>query len=146
MYRKPGFTTLRILNPLGCFLTDQLGIGLKGSRVLSVRGRKSGKWFRTPVNPLEFSGQRYLVSPRGTTQWVRNIRASREARLSFRRKTETIHVEEVPDAEKAPILRAYLKNWAWEVGTFFAGVGATASEEELLRIAPDHPVFRIVDP
>jgi hypothetical protein len=53
-------------------------------------------------------------------------------------------VEEVPDREKPPILRAYLKEWAWEVGRFLAGVGADASEADLVRIAPGHPVFRIV--
>jgi deazaflavin-dependent oxidoreductase (nitroreductase family) len=145
MYRKPGFLTRRVLTPAGCFLTATLGIGLKGSRVLAVQGRKTGEWHSVPVNPLTIDGRRYLVSPRGTTQWVRNVRLAHEARLTFRRKTEVIGVEEVPDAEKPPILRAYLKNWAWEVGQFFGGVGASASEDELLRIAPDHPVFLIVE-
>ena len=81
---------------------------MKGARVLSVQGRKTGEWHSTPVNALSTAGQRYLVAPRGETQWVRNIRVSREARLTLGRRTETVHVVEVPDREKAPIFRAYL--------------------------------------
>lgn len=144
MYRRPGYFNRKVLTPIGCFLTETVGIGLRGARVLSVQGRKTGDWHSVPVNPLTLDSQRYLVSPRGETQWVRNIRISNEARMAFRRKTELIRVEEVSDAEKPRILRAYLRNWAWEVGRFFAGVGSDASEEDLLRIAPVHPVFRIV--
>jgi hypothetical protein len=50
---------------------------------------------------------------------------------------------ELPDAEKTPLLRAYLKRWKWEVGVFFGGVGADSTDEELAGIAPDHPIFRI---
>jgi hypothetical protein len=75
---------------------------------------------------------------------VRNIRVSREARLTLGGRTETVHVEEVADVAKPPILRAYLAEWAWEVNQFFGGVGADASEEALARIAPRHPVFLIV--
>ena len=84
------------------------------------------------------------MAPRGETQWVRNIRISREARLTLGRRTETVRVEEIADREKPAILRAYLKEWAWEVGQFFGGIGADASEDSLARIAPKHPVFRIL--
>lgn len=110
--------------------------------MLSVRGRNSGEWRSTPVNPLSFDGQRYLVAPRGETQWARNLRASKEGKLTLGRKGEAIHVTEVPDAEKPPLLRAYLQRWAAETKASF-GVDASASEEELQRIAPEHPVFRI---
>jgi deazaflavin-dependent oxidoreductase (nitroreductase family) len=143
-YLEPGFFTTRVFNPVVGFLAGRLGLSLKGARVLSVQGRKSGEWHRTPVNPLSFKGQRYLVAPRGETQWVRNIRVSRAGRLTVGGKTEHVRVEEVPDNEKPPILRAYLKEWAWEVKQFFGGVGADAPEAELARIAPKHPVFRIL--
>ncbi len=143
-YIKPGFFTARVFNPAINFLAGRLGLSIKGARVLSVQGRKTGEWRRTPVNPLSFNGRRYLVSPRGETQWVRNIRVSRRARLTLGRKTETVRVEEVADREKPPILRAYLKEWAWEVNQFFGGVGAAASKDDLARSAPKHPVFRIV--
>jgi deazaflavin-dependent oxidoreductase (nitroreductase family) len=142
-YVRPGFFTTRVFNPVIGFLAGRLGLGLPGARVLSVQGRRTGEWRRTPVNPLSLAGQRYLVSPRGETQWVRNIRVSRSGRITFRGRTETVWVEEVADRDKPPILRAYLKEWAWEVKQFFGGVGADAPDAELARIAPRHPVFRI---
>ena len=142
-YIKPGFFTTRIFNPAVAFLVRRLGVGMKGARVLAVQGRKTGEWRSTPVNPLTFNGQRYLVAPRGETHWVQNIRVSREARLTLGRRSETVRVEEVSDSQKPAILRAYLKEWAWEVNQFFGGVGADASDEALARIASRHPVFRI---
>jgi deazaflavin-dependent oxidoreductase (nitroreductase family) len=143
-YIEPGFFTARIFNPVVAFVVRRFGVSMKGARVLSVQGRKTGEWHSTPVNPLSFSGQRYLVAPRGETQWVRNIRISGEARLTLGRQTEIVSVQEISDNEKPPILRAYLKEWAWEVSQFFGGVGADASMETLSRIAPKHPVFRIL--
>jgi deazaflavin-dependent oxidoreductase (nitroreductase family) len=141
-YQRPGWFTKRVFNPLVAGLT-RLGVSLVGSRVLEVRGRQSGEWRRTPVNPLEFEGERYIVAPRGETQWVRNLRASGEGRLRKGRRTEEFTATELPDEAKLVILRAYLKKWAWEVGAFFQGVGADAPDEDLRRIAPLHPVFRI---
>jgi len=122
----------------------KIGLPLAGSRVLSVRGRTSGEWRSTPVNPLRVGGEQYLVSPRGHSQWVRNIRVSGEGRLARGRRTEEFRAEEVPDDQKPPILRAYLKAWAWEVGRFFENVDASSPDERLREIAPDFPVFRIV--
>ena len=121
----------------------RLGLSVAGSRILEVRGRKSGEWRRTPVNPLDFEGARYLVAPRGHTQWVKNLRSSSEGRLRVGWRTEHFRAAEIPDEENAPLLRAYLKRWKWEVGVFFGGVGPDSSAEELARIAPDHPVFRV---
>jgi hypothetical protein len=94
------------------------------------------------VNPLELDAARYLVAPRGNTQWAKNLRANPAGRLLLGRRVEPFTAAEVPDADKVPILRDYLRRWRWEVGTFF-DVGANASDDELARIAPDHPVFRI---
>jgi len=141
-YQRPGWFTKHVFNPLVAGLT-RAGVSLAGSRVLEVRGRKSGEWRRTPVNPLEHEGERYLVAPRGETQWVRNLRASNDGRLRKGLRTEKFTATELADDEKLPVLRAYLKKWAWEVGAFFQGVGADASDEELQRIAPLHPIFRI---
>jgi hypothetical protein len=77
------------------------------------------------------------------TQWVRNLRAVGEGELRVGRRTEAFGATELPDKEKPPILRAYLKRWKAEVGVFFGGVGADSPEEELRRISPDHPIFRI---
>lgn len=146
MYIKPGFFTTTVFNPAVAFLASRLGMSLKGARVLSVQGRRSGQWRSTPVNPLSLGGRRYLIAARGETEWVRNIRLSRTARLTLGRETETVRVEEVADRDKPPVLRAYLKEWGWEVGRFFGGVSADAPEADLARIAPEHPVFRIIGP
>ncbi len=79
---------------------------MAGARVLEVKGRKSGEWRQTPVNPLSFEGERYLVAPRGHTQWVRNLRASGEGRLAGRR-TESFSATELADVEKPALLRAF---------------------------------------
>jgi deazaflavin-dependent oxidoreductase (nitroreductase family) len=141
-YQRPGWFTKRVFNPAVAGLT-RLGVSLAGSRVLEVRGRKSGEWRSTPVNPLEFEDGRYIVAARGETHWVRNLRATGEGRLRRGRRTEEFTATELPDEEKVPLLRAYLEKWAWEVGAFFQGVGADAPDEDLRRIAPRHPVFRI---
>jgi deazaflavin-dependent oxidoreductase (nitroreductase family) len=141
-YDRPGWFTAHVFNPAVALLT-RAGVSVAGSRVLEVRGRKSGDPRRTPVNLLMLEGARYLVAPRGHTQWVRNLRASGEGRLLVGRRAEHFTAEELPDEEKPAILRPYLERWKWEVGIFFGGVGPDASDEELLRIAPDHPVFRL---
>jgi deazaflavin-dependent oxidoreductase (nitroreductase family) len=141
-YQKPGWFTQHVFNPFVALLT-RAGISVAGSRVLEVRGRKSGEPRRVPVNLLTLDGRRYLVAPRGNTQWVRNLRAAGEGRLLVGRRTEAFTCTEVPDDERPPILRAYLKRWKWEVGQFFAGVGPDAPDTELRRIAPDHPIFLI---
>ncbi len=141
-YQAPGWFTAHVFNPLVAGLT-RLGISVAGSRVLEVRGRTSGEPRRVPVNLLTFEGRRYLVAPRGQTQWVRNLRVAGEGRLLVGRRAETFTCQEVPDEERPPILRSYLKRWKWEVGAFFAGVGPDSTDAELRRIAADHPIFRI---
>ena len=111
--------------------------------MLEVRGRKTGQPRRTPVNPLTLEGTRYLVAPRGRTQWVRNLRAQGDGRLLLGRRAEHFTAVELADHDKPPILRAYLERWKWEVGVFFEGVGPDSGDDELRRIAPDHPIFRI---
>jgi deazaflavin-dependent oxidoreductase (nitroreductase family) len=128
-----------------------MGVSVWGSRVLRVRGRSSGEWRSTPVNVLTLNGRRYLVSPRGRTQWVRNLRAAGTGQLVLGKKVEDFSAREVTDDDqgdddgddKIQILRAYLRRWKFEVGRFFGGVSAESSDEDLRRIAVDHPVFRI---
>lgn len=141
-FQEPGWFTKNVFNRIVAALT-RLGISVAGSRLLEVRGRKSGEWRQTPVNLLSFEGDRYLVAPRGHTQWVRNLRASGRGRLAVGRRTEGFTATELADEEKPALLRAYLEKWKWEVGAFFDGVGPDSSAEDLLRIAPDHPVFRL---
>ena len=141
-FQQPGWFTRKVFNPSVAGLT-KLGISVMGSRVLEVKGRKSGEWRSTPVNLLEVDGTRYLVAPRGNTQWVRNMRVAGGGRLRLGRKTEDFKATEVLDDSRATLLRAYLKKWKWEVGAFFDGTGPDSTDAELLQIAPDHPVFKL---
>ncbi|WP_245721634.1 nitroreductase family deazaflavin-dependent oxidoreductase [Nocardia crassostreae] len=125
-------------------LLPKLGTSVAGSRLLAVRGRKSGEWRTTMVNVLTTDdGARYLVAPRGHTQWVRNLRVAGSGELRLGRKSESFTAAEVSDADKIPVLRAYLERWGWEVGKFFEGVTKNATDAELTEIAPGFPVFRI---
>jgi hypothetical protein len=144
-YIRPNWFTRNVFNRIVAWLT-QLGISVYGSRVLAVRGRRTGEWHTLPVNLLEYRGERYLVAPRGITQWVRNVRAGSEAELRLGSRREPVKLVEIPDNDplKIELLRQYLRKWAFEVGAFFEGVGADASEAEFRRIAPNHPVFRVV--
>ncbi len=141
-FQEPGWFTKNVFNRIVAGLTRN-GISIAGSRVLEVKGRKSGEWRQTPVNPLKFEGDHYLVAPRGNAQWVRNMRVSGGGRLVRGRKVEEFVATEVPEDERPPLLRAYLEKWKWESGAFFGGVGPNSSDEELRRIAPDHPAFRL---
>ncbi len=141
-YRAPSWFDRKLMNPLIAGVT-RLGLSAWGSRILEVRGRKSGQPRRNPVNLLDFEGARYLVAPRGHTQWVRNLRAAGEGHLLLGSRREHFTATELADAEKEPILGAYLRRWKWEVGQFFDGVGPDSPAQDLQRIAPDHPVFRI---
>ena len=141
-YRRPGWFTKNVFNPALAAMT-RAGISVWGSRILRVRGRTSGEWRSAPVNLLTYEGRQYLVAPRGQTQWVRNLRVAGTGELLVGNKVQPFKAVEISNAEKIPILRAYLKRWKAEVGVFFSGVSADSPEESVRRIAPDHPAFRI---
>ncbi len=131
----------RVANPAIAFVIKYLGVAPQGAHILQVR-RRSGGTQSVPVNPLDFGGQRYLVAQRGNTEWARSLRAAGEAELRVGSRVDGLTWTEIPDAEKAPVLRAYLERWGSTTKSQF-GVDASASEAELVRIALDHPVFRL---
>lgn len=142
-YLKPGWATRRLLDPVMRRLTEW-GISVLGTRVLEVRGRRSGQVRSTVVNLVEHGGAVYLVAPRGTTQWVRNLRAAAgSGRLRLGRRTVAFTATELADDEKGPVLQAYLRRWWWEVGQFFEGIDRHADEQKLAEVAPGFPVFQI---
>ena len=132
----------RVSKRVMLFLT-RIGISVRGSRVLRVRGRRSGAWRETPVNLLRLDGIDYLVAPRGHTQWVRNLRAAGTGELGLGRHTDVFVAEELDDAAKPAVLREYLRRWKFEVGKFFEGIDADSSDDDLLAAAPGFPAFRI---
>ena len=141
-YLAPDWATRHLFNPFVRALT-RAGISVRGARVLRVRGRSSGQWRSTPVNPLTVDGRRYLVAPRGTTQWVRNLRAVGTGELRVGWRTEAFRARELDDETKVPVLREYLRVWAFEVAKFFEGVDASSSDERLREVAPGFPAFEI---
>ena len=142
-YRKPGWFTKHVFNNIVKALT-RLGVSVWGSRIIEVRGRKSGEPHRTAVNLLTLDSTEYLVAPRGITQWVRNLRAAdgQLAVILGRRREERVATE-ITGTDVVPVLRAYLKRWKAEVGVFFDGTSADSTDDELLAIVPKHPVFRL---
>ncbi len=140
-YKKPGWFTRNVFNRLLSGLT-RMGVSVLGSRVLEHRGRSTGKLHHTPVNLLTIEGTEYLVSPRGETQWVRNVRHSGgRLVLILGRRRRPCTATEVPVADSVPILRAYLRRWKFEVGMFFDGVTPDSTDEEWAAVAGRHPVF-----
>ena len=141
-YNKPGAAN-KLAGPL-IGLIIKLGFSPQGGQLLTVAGRKSGKKFTNPVNPLEFDGAEYLVAPRGNTQWSRNLRATRSGELRTGRKKRPIRVvAELTDPEKPPVLLAYLERWAGVTKSHFGIPWPDPSDEDITRVCARTPIFRI---
>jgi deazaflavin-dependent oxidoreductase (nitroreductase family) len=119
----------------------EMGISIAGTRALRVRGRKSGKQRAVVINLLTVDGVDYLVSPRGNTQWARNVRAAGVVEMGPRWRSEHLRVTEVDDAAKPEVLRRYLARWYWQVKGYVAGLTPESSDEQLRAAAPTIPVF-----
>jgi deazaflavin-dependent oxidoreductase (nitroreductase family) len=131
----------RILNRAFGFLL-KLGIGLAHNYLLEVRGRKTGKVYSTPVNVLEYKGKKYLVAPRGYTQWVRNVETSGEASLVQRAERTKVRLRTVADEEKPEILKAYLDRFKLTVQRYFP-IAAGSPAEAFKSLAVRYPVYEI---
>jgi deazaflavin-dependent oxidoreductase (nitroreductase family) len=141
-YIVPDTFTRKVFNPIVARLT-KMGLSIRGSRILAVRGRTSGELRTTVVNLLTIDTVRYLVAPRGETQWVRNLRAAGTGTLRVGRRSEQFTADEVADESKSEIIRAYLKAWAWETGRFFDGLTADSPDADIAAVAERFPVFRV---
>jgi deazaflavin-dependent oxidoreductase (nitroreductase family) len=124
----------------------ELGISIAGTRALSVRGRKTGKRRNVVINVLAVDRVNYLVSPRGSTQWVRNVRAAGIVDVGPRWRRRRIATTEVADTAKPDLLRRYLNKWYWEVKGHIAGLTPNSTDEELRAAAPSIPVFALANP
>jgi len=142
-YKRPDWFTRNVMNRLMNGLT-RLGVSVRGSRVLEHRGRTTGKLHHTPVNLLTIEGTRYLVAPRGETQWVRNVRhAGGHLVLILGRRRQLCTATEIPVSDSVPILRDYLRRWKFETGMFFDGVSPDSTDAEWAAVASRHPVFAL---
>lgn len=120
-------------------------MGLTPSRMitLEVKGRRSGQARSNPLNWVEHNGERYLVSPRGEAEWVRNVRAADGDAVIRHGRRQRVRLEEVAAEQRALILKAYLGENALSTRQHF-GLDPKAELAEFERIAARHPVFRIV--
>jgi deazaflavin-dependent oxidoreductase (nitroreductase family) len=126
-YLRPPLFVRRIFNPLA------MRFGIGGSRALTVPGRRTGRLQRVPVIPVEYAGAHYLVSPRGETDWVRNLRAAGQGELGGREGSEQFRATEVPVEDRPAIIAAYRAVAGRAVKSLFQALPGPA----------DHPVFRI---
>jgi deazaflavin-dependent oxidoreductase (nitroreductase family) len=126
---------------LGLFVG--FGLGPKNYYLLEVRGRKSGRLYATPVSIVEHGGHRYVVAPRGATQWVRNARTAGRIALRAGSKREQFEVREIPAADRAPILKSYLGRYTKFVQRYFQ-VQNGAAEAEFASVADGYPVFELI--
>jgi deazaflavin-dependent oxidoreductase (nitroreductase family) len=120
-----------------------LGLGLPHNYLLQVRGRRTGRLYATPVNVLELDGRRFLVAPRGYTQWVRNAAAAGEISLKRGRRRARYRLRPVPDADKPRILKAYLDRFKGTVQRYFP-VPAGSPPEAFVPLGDRYPVFELV--
>jgi deazaflavin-dependent oxidoreductase (nitroreductase family) len=140
-YEEPN-RAARAANTVVRWLAD-MGISIAGTRALRVRGRKSGNQRAVVVNLLTLGGTSYLVSPRGDTQWARNVRAAGSVEVGPRWRRRRALVSELDDAAKPEVLRRYLARWYWQVKDYVAGLTPDSTDEQLLAAAPTIPVFAL---
>jgi len=119
-----------------------LGISLNGTTLITVPGRKSGRPRSTPITMVEFEGQRYVQSPFGSVDWVRNLRAAGRATLSWGRRHETVIATELSPEQAAPVIRSILPRAPKVIQDYF-DVTPESSLEEFIRDAPNHPMFAV---
>ena len=118
------------------------GLGLSHNYLVQVKGRKSGRIYSMPVDVLDYQGNRYLVAPRGETQWVRNARVSGEVWLKRGRSRRLYALRVLDNPEKPEILKEYLNRYKTTVQQYFS-VPATDPVEAFSAIAPRYPVFEL---
>ena len=140
---RPPTAMERAFNRLFGFLVG-IGLGLKHNYLLQVRGRKSGKLYSTPIDLLDMDGKRFLVAPRGRTQWVRNAEAAGEVTLKKGAFRQSFRLRAIPDAEKPELLKAYLDRFKTTVQRYFP-VPAGSDVQALAGVAANYPVFELVN-
>jgi deazaflavin-dependent oxidoreductase (nitroreductase family) len=141
VFREPSAGE-KIFNRLFGFLVG-LGLGFSYNYLLEVRGRKTGKIYSTPIDLLEMNGKKYLVAPRGRTQWVRNAEAAGEVTLKKGSKRQQFRLRPIPDADKPLILKAYLDTFKREVQRYFP-IPAGSPLESFAAVSATYPAFELL--
>lgn len=143
--RQPPWIMSRVVDPLTVWAVGRIGLDdHNGTRILQVKGRKSGEWHATPVKLLESGGRRYLVSMYGETNWVKNLRAQGSGRLRLGNQVTDFRAVELADQDKLTVLRAYMTRW-WSLVAQMTTVSSPNAPDEEIRLAASmHPVFELV--
>jgi len=139
---RPPTAVERIFNRVYGFLVG-MGVGFSYNYLLQVKGRKSGKTYSTPIDLLELAGKRFLVAPRGRTQWVRNAESAGEVMLKKGSARQRYRLRTLSDAEKPPILKAYLDRFKSEVQRYFP-VAAGSPVESFQEVVESYPAFELI--
>jgi deazaflavin-dependent oxidoreductase (nitroreductase family) len=126
-YLAPGWFARRVWNPVA------MRFGFAGTETLTVQGRRSGRPHSVPVLPVEHAGARYIVSARGETDWVKNLRAAGGGELGRRRRSHRVAADEIPVDRRAPVIDAYRVKGGRAVAGLFVKLPDPA----------DHPVFLV---
>ncbi len=140
VFREPSAGE-KLFNRVFGFLVG-LGLGMRHNYLLQVRGRKTGRIYSTPVNVLDVQGKRFLVAPRGRTQWVRNAEAVGEITLKRGRSAQKFRLRSIPESERPEILKEYLARYATTVQRYFP-VPAGSPREAFAAVAAAYPVFEL---
>jgi F420H(2)-dependent quinone reductase len=126
-YLKPPWFTVRVFNRIA------MATGVSNTETLTVTKRGSGESQQIPVVTVEVAGTRYLVSTRGESQWVKNVRANPTVTLTGKSGAATYVTRETPTSERPPVLIAYQKKAGRAVVGYFRKLPDPA----------DHPVFAL---
>jgi hypothetical protein len=131
---------LKVTNPIFMTLL-RLGVPIGTQHVLTVRGRKTGKLYSTPVSLVTVNGQRYICTL-PWTGWAKNARVVGEGILTRGRVRERVALVELPAEERAPILREFPLQVPHGVQFF----QLPPDPEAFAAAAPSLAVFRIDAP
>jgi deazaflavin-dependent oxidoreductase (nitroreductase family) len=140
---RPPSPIERLFNRAFGFLLG-LGLGFSYNYLLQVRGRKSGKLYSTPINLLDLDGKRYLVAPRGRTQWVRNCEAAGEVTLKRGTHAQSFRLRPLSGSEHLEVLKAYLDRFKREVQRYFP-IPAGSPLAAFASLANSYPAFELVN-
>ena len=126
-YLKPPWFTVKVFNKIA------MATGISGTETLTLTARDSGGQQQIPVISVDVDGIRYLVSTRGESQWVKNVRSNPVVTLADRTVAARFTASEVPLVDRPRLLQAYRAKAGKTVDGYFAKLPDPA----------DHPVFRL---
>jgi deazaflavin-dependent oxidoreductase (nitroreductase family) len=114
------------------------GLRIGSQYLLTAPGRKTGKPRHTPISIAVVDGERYIVAAFADAAWVGNVRAAGSGELTRGGRTEHVALTEMPAAQRAHVLRAFLAQVRGGVRFF-----GQQTPDEIVTRADRYPVFRV---